>query len=91
MGPHNQLRRFNKKQKRLKKMQGEGLYIYQNITGAEIFLPKPTHTGRLRVGPREKFEGDSYFKCIRELMCIQEVIPTTDQKQEQKEEMEEKF
>lgn len=54
-------------------MAGDGLYIYQNITGADLLLPRPTKAGRLSVGPREKFVGDSYYKMMREVICLQEV------------------
>jgi len=54
-------------------MAGDGMYIYQNITGAHLILPRPTKAGRRSVGPREKFVGDSYYKMMKELACLQEV------------------
>jgi hypothetical protein len=71
-------------QKRDTKMQGEGLYIFQNITGADLMLPRPTKSGRRTVGPREKFIGDSYYKTMKEVACIQEVqsdMPTQQPEQ----------
>lgn len=40
---------------------GSGLYIYENNTDGDLKLPKPTNTGMRVVGPRKRFEGDSYF------------------------------
>jgi hypothetical protein len=54
-------------------MHGEGLYIYQNITNSELRLPRPTRSGRLSVGPREKFMGDSYYKSLKDVICLQEI------------------
>lgn len=42
-------------------MGGSGLYVYENNTDADLKLPKPTNTGMRTVGPRKRFEGDSYF------------------------------
>jgi len=57
-------------------LKGHGLFLYQNISNADMLLPKPTKAGRLKVGPHEKFLGDSYFKNIRELACLQEIKET---------------
>lgn len=54
-------------------MKGSGLFLYQNISRADVILSKPTKSGRLKVGPQEKFLGDSYFKNIRELACLYEI------------------
>ncbi len=81
MGPRNRQRRDQRRAKAQASMAGEGMYIYQNITNSDIYLPRPTHAGRRMVGPREKFIGDSYYKNIKELMCLQEVIaPMQEQK-----------
>lgn len=74
-------------QKRDNQMQGEGLFIYQNITGADLMLPRPTKAGRKTVGPREKFIGDSYYKTMKEVVCIQtiqEIESNMPTQQEQK-------
>lgn len=68
-------RRERKLQKRDNSMYGEGQYIFQNITGADLMLPRPTKAGRRTVGPREKFIGDSYYKTMKEVVCLQEVQP----------------
>lgn len=80
------LTRKQKRERMLKKrdtnMQGEGLYIFQNITGADLMLPRPTKAGRRTVGPREKFIGDSYYKTMKDVVCLQEVqsdMPTLNQ------------
>lgn len=59
---------MNKKQRReerLKKVQqelsGSGLYIYENNTDADLSLPRATKSGLRNIGPRQRFEGDSYY------------------------------
>jgi hypothetical protein len=78
-------RRERMLEKRDARMHGEGLYIFQNITGADLMLPRPTKAGRRTVGPREKFIGDSYYKTMKDVACLQEVQSemTTSNQQEQ--------
>jgi hypothetical protein len=59
---------MNKKQRRedrLKRVQeelsGSGLYVYENNTDADLSLPRATKTGLKNIGPRQRFEGDSYY------------------------------
>ena len=59
---------MNKKQRRedrLKKVQlelsGSGLYVYENNTDADLSLPRATKSGLRNIGPRQRFEGDSYY------------------------------
>jgi hypothetical protein len=73
MGPLRKHRRERQKEKAQRALAGEGLYIYQNLTAAELILPRPTRSGRRSVGPREKFMGDSLYKTMREVACLQEV------------------
>jgi len=61
-------KRLNRQQKRemnsekLKNsMSGSGIYIYENNSDADLSLPKPTESGVRVVGPRKRFQGDSYF------------------------------
>ena len=42
-------------------MAGSGRYIYENNTDGDLKLPKTTAAGIRSVGPRRRFEGDSYF------------------------------
>lgn len=42
-------------------MGGTGLYIYENNTDSDLKLPKPAKNGLRTIGPRRRFEGDSYF------------------------------
>jgi hypothetical protein len=62
-------RKFNKyerkeiRERKLRNdMVGTGLYIYENNTGGDLTLPKPTATGLRRIGPKERFQGDSYYQ-----------------------------
>lgn len=54
-------RRIAQQEKRDRNLNGTGLYIYENNTDGDLKLPKPTATGIRVIGPRKRFEGDSYF------------------------------
>jgi hypothetical protein len=54
-------RRVVQKQKLEQDLSGAGRYIYQNNTDGDLRLPKPTNEGITTVGPRNRFEGDSYY------------------------------
>lgn len=61
---------------------GDGMYIFQNITNSDLFLSRPTKAGRRMIGPRQKFVGDSYYKNMKDIICLQEVEkPMSEQKQ----------
>lgn len=58
--------RFEKSEMKSQKLEealmGSGLYLYENRSKqAELTLPKPTKSGRRVIGPKEQFQGDSYF------------------------------
>lgn len=42
-------------------MGGSGIYIYENNTDGDLKLPKATESGLRMIGPRKRFQGDSYF------------------------------
>jgi hypothetical protein len=42
-------------------MGGTGVYVYENNTDGDLKLPKPTDSGIRMVGPRKRFQGDSYY------------------------------
>lgn len=61
-------RKFNKYEKKevraqaiAQAMSGEGLYLYQNNTNADLTLPRPTSSGLRSVGPKQQFQGDNYY------------------------------
>jgi hypothetical protein len=61
-------------------MSGKGVYIYENNTDGDLKLPKATESGVRVVGPRKRFQGDSYFKQwvgspMNLLRFIEEVVP----------------
>ena len=67
-------------------LSGTGLYIYENNTDGDLKLPKATASGVRMVGPRKRFQGDSYFMKLvgnpmNLLRLVEEVIPmkTTSQ------------
>lgn len=73
-------RRIAQQEKRDNNLNGTGLYIYENNTNGDLKLPKPTATGIRVVGPRKRFEGDSYFmqfvgNPMNLLRLIQEIKP----------------
>lgn len=57
--------------------KGEGLYIFENNTKGDLFLPRPTHTGRRFIPKGQQFLGDNYYFSMipRELKLIKEVSP----------------
>ena len=44
-----------------KDMHGEGLYLYENHSEADLTLPRPTKSGLRSVGPKSQFQGDNYY------------------------------
>ena len=61
-------RKFNKYEKKEVQHQmlanalaGEGLYLFENNTKADLSLPRPTRSGIRSVGPKQQFQGDSYY------------------------------
>jgi hypothetical protein len=65
---------------RIRKVQsdsyGEGQFIFENNTKGDLYLPRPTKSGRKRVGRGEQFVGDNYyFQMVpAELKYIKEAI-----------------
>lgn len=61
-------------------MGGSGLFIYENNTDGDLKLPKPTQSGIRVVGPRKRFQGDSYFMSwvgspMNLLRLVEEIVP----------------
>lgn len=65
-------RKFNKYEKKEIKSQilanalhGEGMYLFENNTKADLTLPRPTKSGLRSVGPKgtknSQFQGDDYY------------------------------
>lgn len=42
-------------------MHGEGLYLYENHTNADLTLPRPTKSGVRTVRAKSQFQGDNYY------------------------------
>lgn len=60
--------KFNKYEKKEIRQQvlanalhGEGLYLFENNTKADLGLPRPTKSGIRSVGPKQQFQGDNYY------------------------------
>lgn len=70
-----------KKQRRLQNlMAGEGVYIYENNTDADLSLPKPSIEGFKMIGPRKRFKGDSYFmNLVKTPVCLLRLIEKVEQ------------
>lgn len=71
-------------------MGGTGLMIFENNTDGDLKLPKATDSGIRTVGPRKRFQGDSYFlkwvgSPLNLLKLVEVVVPqmTFQQIQEQ--------
>lgn len=85
-------KRLNRQQKRemqtlkLKNsLSGSGVYVYENNSDADLSLPKPTASGVRIVGPRKRFQGDSYFMSwvgppMNLLKLVEVVVPQSPQK-----------
>jgi hypothetical protein len=61
-------------------LSGSGVYIYENNTDGDLSLPKLTTQGIKSIGPRKRFEGDSYYmkwvgSPMNLLKLIEEVSP----------------
>lgn len=61
-------RKFNKYEKQTVRreaiqqaMAGEGLYLYENKSNADLTLPRPTKSGLRIIGPKKQFQGDNYY------------------------------
>jgi hypothetical protein len=61
-------RKFNKYEKHENRrqniesaMSGSGMYLFENNSNADLTLPRPTHSGLRKIGPRQQFQADSYF------------------------------
>lgn len=57
------------------KMKGYGMFIYENNTSGDIYLPRPTATGQRLVGRGKQFVGDSFYHNMigRELKLIRTI------------------
>ena len=61
-------------------LAGSGLYVYENNTDGDLKLPKATTNGLRMIGPRKRFQGDSYFlkwvgAPMNLLRLIEEITP----------------
>lgn len=77
-----------KRQKVLTLMAGEGVFIYENNTDADLSLPKPSLDGITRIGPRKRFRGDSYFmSLVKTPVCLLKLIEEVKQEEVKQEEV----
>ena len=73
-------KKINQKNKFIQDMSGSGVFVYENNTDADLNLPKPTSTGTRTIGPRKRFQGDSYYLTwvgspMNLLRFIEEIVP----------------
>lgn len=67
-------------------LAGAGCYIFENNTDGDLSLPKPTKEGIKFVGPRKRFEGDSYYmKWVGPPMNLLRLIEEVKAQKEEKE------
>ena len=59
------LSRYENQRKKLAMLEevqsGSGVFLYENNTSGSLMLPRKTKSGLREVGPREQFQGDSYY------------------------------
>lgn len=94
-------RKFNRYEKKqiqhdhmVKAMHGEGLYLYENNTDAELTLPRPTSSGLRVIEGRNQFQGDNYYmQMVRtgHLRLIKELQSPAEEKAVKEKAMEEKL
>jgi|SRR5579859_1254568 len=63
-------------------MKGEGMYIFENNTKGDLFLPRPTQSGQRLVPKGRQFQGDSYYFSMlktNEIKLIKELAPQHSQ------------
>lgn len=74
--PQRNISREEKLAKFKTDMAGEGEFVFENHTKGDLYLPKPTASGRKMVRKGEQFVGDSYYMQMvktHELVFIREV------------------
>lgn len=90
MSIERQIARELKKAKMKDDLKGEGQYIFENNTKGDLYLPRPTQSGRRLVRKGEQFVGDNYYfgmlrsnelKLVKELVSPQQQILMTEQPQ----------
>jgi hypothetical protein len=57
-------------------LKGEGMYVFENNTKGDLYLPRPTQAGRRLVPKGAQFIGDNYYFAMlrtNELKLIKEL------------------
>jgi hypothetical protein len=67
-------------------LNGTGRFVFENNTDGDLNLPKATDNGLRNIGPRKRFEGDSYYMNwvgppMNLLRLIEEVVPQRPEKE----------
>lgn len=85
-------KRKEKKREKIKNaMIGEGVFLYENNTDADLYLPKPSIEGYKVIGPRKRFTGDSYFlTLVKTPVCLIRLIQEIKSTEEEIKKVEEK-
>jgi hypothetical protein len=73
------MNRYEKREANREKLRtclhGEGLYLYENTSSGDLYLPKPLPGGQTVVAPKKQFEGDNYYmKLVGSGLKIVQVI-----------------
>jgi hypothetical protein len=93
MRNRKRLNRYERREMQAQKlhnaMEGTGLYVYENNSDGDLKLPKPTNSGLKMIGPRGRFQGDSYYlkwvgNPMNMLKLIEQIIPQEKIMNEQK-------
>jgi len=76
-------RKKAQQERRQASLSGTGRYLYENNTDSDLNLPKPTKEGLRNIGPRKRFEGDSYYmKLVGPPMNLLRLIEKVSQTEE---------
>lgn len=75
MSLERQIAREIRKAQIQNEQHGEGMYVFENNTKGDLYLPRPTKSGRRLVPKGQQFVGDNYyFRMVpRELRFIEEL------------------
>jgi len=69
-------------------LQGKGMYIFENISKGDLWLPKPAEDGsKGPIPPGKQWQGDSYFMQLvqnHDAKIVKILISPQEQLQEQK-------
>lgn len=74
---YRKFNKYEKKEVRTEMIQnaisGEGLYLYENRSNADLTLPRPTSSGLRVIKAKAQFQGDNYYMQLVKLGLLKYV------------------